>query len=98
MGGGHGRSWTSMRAHGELTGEGKEGEGGEGQGAPGDGEGCRGAIGVAAQSSWLPLRPLCCMLCAEERKEKKEEERGGKRKEGKEEKKKYGKFSELENF
>jgi hypothetical protein len=35
MGGGHDRSWSSMGAHGELAGEGKEGGRGEGEGARG---------------------------------------------------------------
>jgi hypothetical protein len=50
MGGGHGRSGSSMGAHGELAGEGKEGEGGGAGGPPGGG-GARlgGAMGVAAR-------------------------------------------------
>jgi hypothetical protein len=55
MGGGHGRSWTSMGAHGELTGEGKEERG----------RGCSlGATrGAARAALWEGLQALLTASC-----------------------------------
>jgi hypothetical protein len=104
MGGGHGRSWSSMGAHGSSQERGRRrGRRGGAGGGLGRGQlggrrqwrhGGRGRKGEA-----LPLRCLlygdcsvraCVMEAGNRRKEKRRKER----KKGK----KYGKISELENF
>jgi hypothetical protein len=97
MGGGHGRSWSSIAAHGELVRQGQEGEGERGRGARhGEGEGYRrGAVGEGA-------RPCCCYALSTAIREKGGGRRKLKKKEKEKEKekkrKKDGKFYKLENF
>jgi hypothetical protein len=112
IGDGHGRTRSSMKAHGELTGEGRRGKDkrrGAG-GAPGVWGTWLGApwgwlLGAAGYPSCSLLFVLCSWLAVREGEEEREEERRGKRKrkrkkrkEKKKKKKKYGKFSKLENF
>jgi hypothetical protein len=65
-GGGHGQSWCSMGAHGELAGEGKEGEweeaeGGTARGAPwGGGGGAMGAVGELGAGYPSCSAAACC--------------------------------------
>jgi hypothetical protein len=76
----HGRQpWGARR-------RGRRGGMGRGAGGPAWGGGGlqRGAMGMAARSSWLPLRALCCVRAEPEEGEKEEERRGKKRKEKKE--------------
>jgi hypothetical protein len=105
MGGGHGRVEASLRAHGELTEEGKEGEGeergggGAGVGHHGEGEGCRrGRHGGSACCSGL-LRSTCAVRenRKQEGEEEKEEREKKKKRKEKKRKKKWKKFK-LENF
>jgi hypothetical protein len=94
---------SSMGAHGELAGEGKEGEEGEGGtarvqlGAPRGGGGLQeGAV------PWDSAQPLLCSVllpaCCAVREEEEKEEREKKKKRKEKKRKKYGKFSKHENF
>jgi hypothetical protein len=83
MVGGHGRSWSSMGAHGELTGEGEEGEGGGGEGAQlGVAMGRVRAVGGGTMGA----RPCCSfglLRSVRERRQEGEEKKEKREREGK---------------
>jgi hypothetical protein len=59
VGGGRGRSWSSMAGHGELAGEGKEGEEGGGVG----GRYWEGSLGRGRVAGGAPGLQPCCYCC-----------------------------------